>query len=153
MIGVVTCVIYMEHALSFWQGSRFLVNNEISVGALVTIQLALMMGGAYLAQLLPYLQALPVAVAAAKRVFDTIERRSAIDPLSVQGIRLQELRGEVEFSCVAFKYPSRTENVFADLSFRIESNKTTAFVGGSGCGKTTIISLISRFYDPTAGII
>jgi ATP-binding cassette subfamily B (MDR/TAP) protein 1 len=153
MVGVVTCIIYMEHALSFWQGSRFLVNNEISVGALVTIQLALMMGGAFLAQLLPQLQALPVAVAAAQKVFGTIDRRSAIDSLSAQGIRLQEVRGEVAFSRVTFGYPSRTENVFADLSFRIESDKTTAFIGRSGCGKSTIISLISRFYDPSAGQI
>jgi ATP-binding cassette subfamily B (MDR/TAP) protein 1 len=153
MVGVVTCVIYMEHALSFWQGARFLVDDKISVGALITIQLALMMGGAFLAQLLPQLQALPVAVAAAKRVFSTIDRRSAIDSLSSKGVHLQQVRGEVAFSNVTFNYPSRTENVFSDLSFKIASNKTTAFVGGSGCGKTTIISLLSRFYDPSSGQI
>jgi ATP-binding cassette, subfamily B (MDR/TAP), member 1 len=152
MVGVVTCVIYMEHALAFWQGSRFLVNNEISVGAVITIQLALMMGGAYLAQLLPQLQALPVAVAAAKKVFKTIDRRSLIDSLSAEGIRLKEVCGEITFSNVQFNYRAR-ENVFTNLSFKIAANGMTALVGSSGCGKSTIISLLERFYDPSAGLI
>jgi ATP-binding cassette, subfamily B (MDR/TAP), member 1 len=153
LIGLSTCVIYMEHALSFWQGSRFLVNNEISLSAVITIQIALMMGGAYLAQLLPQLQALPLAVAAAKKIFSTIERPSLIDALSDEGIRVEKVHGDITFHNVTFSYPTRKEHVFTDLSFIISAKKVTALVGPSGCGKSTVISLLERFYDPSSGRI
>jgi ATP-binding cassette subfamily B (MDR/TAP) protein 1 len=153
LIGCGTAIIYMEHALSFWQGSRFLVNNEISLSAVITIQIAIMMGGASLAQLLPQLQAIPTAIAAGKKVFGTIERRSLIDSLRNEGNTMEMTNGHIEFNCVRFKYPSRKNDVFESLTFTAPAKKITALVGPSGCGKSTVISLLERFYEPISGYI
>ncbi|KAF2103362.1 P-loop containing nucleoside triphosphate hydrolase protein [Rhizodiscina lignyota] len=153
MLGVVTAIIYMEHALSFWQGSRFLVDGQISLSAVITIQIAIMMAGAYLAQMLPHLGALSTALAAGSKVFHTIDRKSPIDPFEGSGMKPSEVKGILEFHDVKFLYPSRSEPVFEDLSFTMPAGRVTAFVGPSGCGKSTIVSLMQRFYLPVSGSI
>lgn len=72
--------------------------------------------------------------------------------VSNEGIVLPKVVGNIEFSDVGFAYPSRSNMVFKDLSFSVVAGKRVAVVGPSGSGKSTIISLIQRFYDPTAGI-
>lgn len=60
----------------------------------------------------------------------------------------------MEFKRVQFVYPTRPDiRVLRDLSFKIEAGKTLALVGESGCGKSTVISLLERFYDPISGVI
>jgi ATP-binding cassette subfamily B (MDR/TAP) protein 1 len=77
-----------------------------------------------------------------------------IDSSSESGKKLGEVRGEIEFRNVCFHYPTRQEiEVFRDFSLRIEAGKTVALVGASGGGKSTVVSLLERFYDPTAGSI
>jgi ATP-binding cassette, subfamily B (MDR/TAP), member 1 len=153
MLGIITCVVYMEHALSFWQGSRFLVKGEITLSAVITIQLAIMMAGFNLAQALPHFSALPQAIAAARKVFDTIDRKSPVNPFAGTCRKLDTITGRLEFQNLKFFYPSRSEPVYEDLSFIIPEGKVTALVGPSGCGKSTIVSLIERFYLPVAGNI
>ncbi|KAL0658191.1 hypothetical protein Bca4012_078776 [Brassica carinata] len=71
---------------------------------------------------------------------------------SMEGQILNNFKGEVHFNHVKFMYPSRPETpIFDDLCLRIPSGKTVALVGGSGSGKSTMISLLQRFYDPVAG--
>lgn len=66
----------------------------------------------------------------------------------------QGIKGTVEFKRVQFVYPTRPDvRVLRNLSFKIEAGKTLALVGESGCGKSTAISLIERFYDPISGVI
>ncbi|WZZ74257.1 hypothetical protein YC2023_085627 [Brassica napus] len=70
----------------------------------------------------------------------------------MEGQILENIKGEVHFNHVKFMYPSRPETpIFDDLCLRIPSGKTVALVGGSGSGKSTMISLLQRFYDPVAG--
>lgn len=67
---------------------------------------------------------------------------------------LQDIVGTVEFKNVHFSYPSRpTVEVLKGLSLSLEAGYTVALVGESGCGKSTVISLLERFYDPQSGII
>src|SRR5207248_2146672 len=66
-------------------------------------------------------------------------------------IELETVRGDVEFKNVWFAYTD--EPVLKDISFQIEAGKTTALVGHTGAGKTTIASLLARFYDPTQGAV
>lgn len=69
--------------------------------------------------------------------------------LNKNGRRIENMQGRVTFANVAFTYPSRPDKpVFTDLSLEIKAGSTTAIVGSSGGGKSTIVQLIERFYDP-----
>jgi ABC-type multidrug transport system fused ATPase/permease subunit len=65
-----------------------------------------------------------------------------------------DLKGDIEFTNVSFRYPSRPNvRVLSDVSFSIPAGNTIALVGASGCGKSTIVALLQRFYDPEQGSI
>ena len=72
---------------------------------------------------------------------------------SKPGKTLPRVVGEIEFREVCFAYPSRPKLLFEGLSFSIGAGKTFALVGTSGSGKSTIISMVQRFYDPCLGIM
>ncbi|RXM98666.1 Multidrug resistance protein 2 [Acipenser ruthenus] len=77
-----------------------------------------------------------------------------IDSSSKQGFKPDHLKGDIEFKNIHFSYPSRPDvNILQGLNLKIESGKTIALVGASGCGKSTTIQLLQRFYDPAAGEI
>lgn len=154
MLGLSLCIIYAEHALSFWQGSRFLVSSDISLTAIITIQIAIMMGGAYFGQSLPHLHSFANAIAAASKVFSAIDRISPLDPQSEEGLKLDSIKGEIEFRDISFAYPSRPDvTIFDGFNLTLPAGETTAIVGPSGCGKSTLVALVECFYKPLAGTI
>ncbi|KAH0705577.1 hypothetical protein KY290_010266 [Solanum tuberosum] len=72
----------------------------------------------------------------------------------MEGQTLDKMTGEIEFKHIEFAYPSRPESiVLKDFNLKIPRGKTVALVGGSGSGKSTVIALLQRFYDPLAGEI
>lgn len=90
--------------------------------------------------------------AAAYKMFETINKKPEIDATDTTGKRLDVILGDIEFKDVYFSYPSRPEQkIFTGLSLFIPHGTTVALVGGSGSGKSTVISLIERFYDPQDG--
>lgn len=90
--------------------------------------------------------------AAAFKMVETINRKPEIDSYDPKGSILDEICGDIEFRDVCFSYPARPkERVFDEFSLLIPSSTTAALVGQSGSGKSTVISLIERFYDPLAG--
>ena len=89
--------------------------------------------------------------AAGKEVFKVIKRKPAISYES-DGIILYKVTGNIEIREVNFTYPSRDDNpILQGFSLTIPSGKIVALVGSSGCGKSTMISLLQRFYDPISG--
>ena len=153
MVGGLFCVMYLNYGLGFWMGSRFLVDEDgVEVGDILTILMAIILGSYNLGNVAPNGQALSNAVAAANKLYCTIDRISPLDPASNAGFTMDEVRGDIFLHRVRHVYPSRPEVlVMNDLSMSIPAGKTTAFVGPSGSGKSTIIGLLERFYNPVSG--
>lgn len=94
------------------------------------------------------------ACSAGERILEVINRVPKIDSDNMEGQVLENVFGEVQFEHVEFAYPSRPESIiFRDFCLKIPSGRTVALVGGSGSGKSTVISLLQRFYDPLGGEI
>lgn len=96
---------------------------------------------------------IPRASISAKRIMEVLEMEISIkDPLSPK-LLPSTIKGEVSFESVTFKYPNADAPVLYDISFTAEAGKTTAFIGSTGSGKSTLINLIPRFYERTSGTI
>ena len=96
---------------------------------------------------------LPRAAVSAGRVDEVLTSETMLhDPANPSHIP-EEGKGKVVFDHVSFRYPGAEEDVLHDISFTAEPGKTTAFIGSTGCGKSTLVNLIPRFYDVTAGKI
>lgn len=105
-----------------------------------------------LGQASPCMTAFAAGRAAAFKMFETINRKPEIDPLDNGGKVLGDINGDIELKDVYFSYPARpTEHIFNGFSLFIPHATTAALVGQSGSGKSTVISMIERFYDPQAG--
>lgn len=136
-----------------WQGGRLVLGGSLTAGALVSFLLyALYVAGA-VGSLASLFGAYQEAIGAARRVFDLLESESAVqDP--VNPLRLaRPLRGEVVLDTVSFRYNPSLPNVLHGVSLRIGGGEVVALVGPSGAGKTTIASLLPRFWDVTGGRI
>lgn len=102
----------------------------------------------------PFIGTLATARAAAFEVFKIIDRKPPIDISSKKGEKLENLVGNIELKDVNFNYPARTDiQILKGVNLRIKSGTSVALVGSSGCGKSTCIQLIQRFYDPLEGSI
>ncbi|DAA75328.1 TPA_exp: Uncharacterized protein A8136_1725 [Trichophyton benhamiae CBS 112371] len=152
MLGFLFLYIYLNYGLSFWMGSRFLVDGSVGLAQILTIQMAIMMGAFALGNITPNVQAITTAVAAANKIYATIDRVSPLDPLSTEGQKLEKIQGDVELKNIRHIYPSRPDVVVMDdVSLIFPAGKSTALVGASGSGKSTIVGLIERFYNPVGG--
>uniref|UniRef100_A0A8D3C453 ATP-binding cassette, sub-family B (MDR/TAP), member 11a n=1 Tax=Scophthalmus maximus TaxID=52904 RepID=A0A8D3C453_SCOMX len=152
--GCLWCIIFLCYSLALWYGSQLVIDfKELSPG-IVCLQVffAVLVGAINLGQASPCLHVFASGRAAAKTIFETIDREPKIDCFSEEGHKLDKVKGDIEFHNVSFFYPSRPEvKILNDLSMQIKAGETTAFVGPSGSGKSTTIQLIQRFYDPDGG--
>jgi len=136
-----------------WQGGRQVLAGNLTAGALVSFLLyALYVAGA-VGSLASLFGAYQEAVGAARRVFDLLETVSSVkDP--ARPLRLpRPLRGEIVVDNVTFNYNPALPEVLQGVSLRIGAGEVVALVGPSGAGKTTVASLLPRFWDVTSGRI
>ena len=91
----------------------------------------------------------PRALVSANRINEVLETKELI--AEGQGVSKTKESGTVEFKNVSFRYPDGQSDVLSHVSFRAEKGQTVAFIGATGCGKSTIVNLVSRFYDATSG--
>ncbi|KAL3471497.1 ABC multidrug transporter Mdr1 [Aspergillus californicus] len=153
-IGGLICIVMLNIGLDFWEGSRLLVNSQITEGDILTITLSIVIGAFSLGYVAPNMQHITAGIAAAAKIFGTIDRESPIDPLKEGGDILQSVDGDISFKDIIHAYPSRPDTLaLKGVSLHIPAGKTVALVGASGSGKSTFINILQRFYSPLAGEI
>ncbi|MED6142738.1 ABC transporter B member 11 [Stylosanthes scabra] len=150
--GVLYFVIIATYGLAIWYGAKMIIEKGYNGGDVITVIFALLTGSMSLGQASPSLSAFAAGQAAAFKMFETIKRKPEIDASDPNGLKLDDIRGDIELREVSFSYPTRPDElIFNGFSLSIPSGTTAALVGQSGSGKSTVVSLIERFYDPQAG--
>ena len=139
--------------LIIWVGAHQVAQSSMQVGDMMAfMQYAMQIVFAFLMLSMMFI-ILPRADVAANRVADVLEAEVAIRDPEVPQRLPDSFRGSVEFRNVSFRYPGAEEDVLHDISFTARPGQTTAIIGTTGSGKSTIVSLIPRFYEVSAGAI
>lgn len=154
-MGFIMFTIYSAYALAFWYGGKLVRNEEMDAGRVLNVFFSLIIGGFSLGTAAPSISAVASARGAAVKVYQVIDRKSSIDPVDTEnGLSADSIQGDIELSGVNFRYPTREDvQVLHDFSIRVRPGQKVALVGESGCGKSTMISLVERFYDPEEGAV
>lgn len=139
--------------LLYFIGIRIVGADKIGVGTFLAFSTYLGMFWSPIRNLASFYNKIVTNISAAERVFDILDTPAEIKDLEGSTC-LPEIKGEVSFEHVSFAYTDEPERlVLEDVSFKASPGETIALVGPTGAGKTTIVNLISRFYDVTAGVI
>uniref|UniRef100_A0A8C9VRZ6 ATP-binding cassette, sub-family B (MDR/TAP), member 4 n=1 Tax=Scleropages formosus TaxID=113540 RepID=A0A8C9VRZ6_SCLFO len=153
-MGFTFLMIYLSYALAFWYGSTLILAKEYTIGDVLTVFFAVIIGAFALGQTSPNMQAFANARGAAHKVYNIIDSKPHINSFSKDGYEPDMIKGNIEFLNIHFQYPSRPDvQVLKSMNLRVNSGQTMALVGSSGCGKSTTVQLLQRFYDPQEGTI
>jgi len=149
---VVMLVLNCSSVAVLWFGASGVDSGAIQIGALTAFL-------SYLIQILMavmmatfMLMMVPRAAVCAERITEVLDTASSVVPPE-QGITEVTTHGELEFRDVSFAYPGATAPVLTNVSFRAQAGRTTAIIGSTGAGKTTLVSLIARLFDATGGSV
>ena len=135
-----------------WVGAHRIDSGDMQVGAMTAfITYAMMIVMSFLMLTMLSIM-LPRAAVAAERIDEVIVTESSIHDAD-QTEAVTERNGVIRFDHVNFRYPGAEEDVLHDIDFIAEPGKTTAIIGSTGCGKSTLVNLIPRLYDVTGGKI
>ncbi|KAJ2557345.1 hypothetical protein EV175_001403, partial [Coemansia sp. RSA 1933] len=153
--GLIHFFIFVMYCAGFNFGIWRIYNNVRTPQEILNAVFALLIGGFSLSGMAPNISAITTAQGCAAKVFAVIDRVSPIDPLDKEtGTMVETLRGGIEFKNVSFRYPSRPDvQILKGFNLDIKPGQKVALVGESGCGKSTTIGLIERFYDPEGGSV
>lgn len=149
-------VTFLCAALAFWYGGTLLSTREYTVLQFFICFAALISGSQTAGVIFSYAPGMSRAIGAARDLKSLFDRQPGIDSWDTSGGKLDKdtCKGSIEFRNVSYSYPSRKDRVVVDdFSLTIKPGQFIALVGMSGCGKSTIISLLERFFDPTSGQI
>ncbi|KAG2316364.1 hypothetical protein Bca52824_019486 [Brassica carinata] len=153
-LGCTYGIACMSWALVFWYAGVFIRSGTTDGGKAFTAIFSAIVGGMSLGQSFSNLGAFSKGKAAGYKLMEIINQRPTIVQDTLDGKCLEQVHGNIEFKDVTFSYPSRPDVIiFRNFSIFFPSGKTVAVVGGSGSGKSTVVSLIERFYDPNNGKI
>ncbi|KAJ2358679.1 hypothetical protein IWW50_002221 [Coemansia erecta] len=152
-IGCIQFFIFALYCVGFNFGSWRLREHEYDPNQVLNVILVLLIGGFMLSGAAPNVSAISTAQGSAARVYSIIDRVSSIDPLDTEtGTTVEKIRGDISFRNIHFSYPSRPDvPILKGFNLEIRPGQKVALVGESGCGKSTTIGLIERFYDPAQG--
>lgn len=153
LMPIMMFIMNIATVLVVWVGSQQLDLGNIAIGDMMAfIQYAMHIIMSFLFIAMIFIM-IPRASVAAGRVYEVLSTDLTIkDPAQEEAFDNHK-KGLVEFKNVTFKYPGAHEAVLSDINFVAEPGKTTAFIGSTGSGKSTLINLIPRFYDVTEGSV
>nr|CAD59580.1 MDR-like ABC transporter [Oryza sativa Japonica Group] len=151
--GVAQFLLYASYALGLWYAAWLVKHGVSDFSKTIRVFMVLMVSANGAAETLTLAPDFVKGGRAMQAVFEAMDRRTEIEPDDVDAAAVPERpRGEVELKHVDFAYPSRPEvQVFRDLSLRARAGRTLALVGASGCGKSSVLALVQRFYEPNSG--
>ncbi|CAJ1381111.1 unnamed protein product [Effrenium voratum] len=157
--GCLNFIYALLYAMSLWLGGHYLLKGEDveQSGKVIVVMISLIVGISGISMFSGHAPTMARAIVSAKSMKEVIHCKAHdIEPESLElQVEEEELHLEtIEFKDVCFRYPMRPERlVLNNFSFRVERGQKIAFVGESGCGKSTTIQLLERFYDPVSGEI
>ena len=138
--------------LVYWLGAKLIVSSDISIGTLVAFSMYITMFWRPIMNISDFYNTLITNFAAAERIFEIMSVEP--DIVSSDGAsEMPKIKGTVEFKEVSFAYDDDDVTVLKNVSFKVNPGDSIALVGATGAGKTTIINLLSRFYDVTDGSV
>lgn len=142
--GIGTILVYLL-------GAKLIVSSDISIGTLVAFSMYITMFWRPIMNISDFYNTLITNFAAAERIFEIMSVEP--DIVSIDGAKeMPKIKGTVEFKDVSFAYDDDVK-VLKNVSFKVNPGESIALVGATGAGKTTIINLLSRFYDVTEGAV
>ncbi|XP_041019693.1 ABC transporter B family member 13-like isoform X2 [Juglans microcarpa x Juglans regia] len=145
---------YCSYALGLWYASILIKHKDSNFGDIMKSFMVLIITALAIAETLALTPDIVKGSQALGSVFGILKRKTAIDSNNPTSKMVTHVKGNIEFRKVCFKYPARPDiTIFEDLNLRVSSGKSLAVVGQSGSGKSTVIALVMRFYDPTFGTV
>ncbi|GAH92442.1 unnamed protein product [marine sediment metagenome] len=148
---MVTIIGTLAVALIIWYGGQKVIQNLLTLGTLVAFIQYIEKFFHPISDLSEKFGILQEAIAASERIFKLLDQKpSIVSP--VEPVKVKEIKGNIKFNKVWFAYNDKNY-VLKDISFKLETGQSVAFVGATGSGKTSIINLLNRFYDIQKGKI
>lgn len=147
-------VMFLVIALVFYVGAVWIASGQYSTAMFYTSLTSVIFATLEAGDVFQYVPDASKAVSSARAIFEVIDNTPAVDANSINGIVLdsQQVQGHITIANVHFRYPTRPDvRVLRDLTIDVPAGKYVALVGASGCGKSTSIGLLERFYDPLLG--
>lgn len=152
--GVSQLCLFGSYGLGLWYGSELVKQGKANFGDVIRVFMVLIIAAFAIAETLALAPDIMKGGQALASVFALLDRPTEIDADDPNAQVVETVSGNIEIKHVAFTYPNRPDvQIFKDLNLKVRAGKSLALVGASGSGKSSVIALLERFYDPTSGRI
>ncbi|KAG8066441.1 hypothetical protein GUJ93_ZPchr0004g40415 [Zizania palustris] len=152
LFGLSQLCLYSSEALILWYGSHLVRSHGSTFSKVIKVFVVLVVTANSVAETVSLAPEIVRGGESIRSIFGILNRATRIEPDDPESERVTTVRGDIELRHVDFAYPARPDiQIFKDFNLKIQAGRSQALVGASGSGKSTVIALIERFYDPTGG--